>query len=101
LIFTVIAFWPRNAALWAIAKGSPNAIKDTTEILTMVHQWVTYDWIRIIMMMVGYAASIRAISIPFPQLIENVSTSLTMKIIYSVCIGIIFLFIAYFLSVIL
>ncbi len=66
LIFTVRWFWPRNAALWAIAKGAPNAIRDPAEAVRMARQWVAYDWLRIAMGTVGFVSSIRAISVPFP-----------------------------------
>jgi hypothetical protein len=66
LIFTVVAFWPRNAALWAVARGSPTAIKDPAEVVRMVREWVTYDWLRIAMGTVGFVSSVRAISLPIP-----------------------------------
>src|SRR5712692_10059716 len=66
LIFTVVAFWPRNAALWAVAKGSPTAIQDPAEVVRMVREWVTYDWLRVAMGTVGFLSSVRAISVPIP-----------------------------------
>ena len=66
LIFTVLWFWPHNHALWAVARGAPDAIRDRAEIIRMARQWVTYDWLRVAMGTVGYVSSIRAISIPFP-----------------------------------
>ena len=66
LIFTVSAFWPRNAALWAVAQGFPGAIQDPAEVAEMVRQWVSWDWIRVAMGFVGYASSVRAISVSFP-----------------------------------
>ena len=66
LIFTILWFWPRNAALWAVASGAPNAVRDQAEILRMVREWVTYDWLRVVVGMVGFASSVRAISVPFP-----------------------------------
>jgi len=98
LIFTVLAFWPRNAALWAVAKGSPNAITDTAMIRAMVREWVAFDWLRIAMGTVGYVAVIRAISVPFPPLVEGVRTSLRLKILYGACIGAVLLFVFYFVS---
>jgi hypothetical protein len=67
LIFTITWFWPRNAELWAIAKGSANAVQDREVIVRMVNEWVRYDWIRIVMGMTGLVSSIRAISVPYPQ----------------------------------
>ena len=65
-IFTAVAFWPRNAALRAVAKGSPNAIRDPAEVVRMVREWVTYDWLRVAMMAVGFVSAIRAISVSYP-----------------------------------
>lgn len=66
LIFTVTWFWPRNAELWAVAQGAPNAVQDPAEVVRMVRQWVAYDWIRVAVGAVGFACSVRAISVPFP-----------------------------------
>jgi len=66
LIFTVTWFWPQNAALWAVAQGAPDAVQDRAEVARMVRQWVTYDWLRIAMGLVGFVAAVRAISVPFP-----------------------------------
>jgi hypothetical protein len=66
LIFTVLWFWPHNAALWAVAKGAPGAIRDRGEVISMARQWVTYDWLRVAMGVVGFLSAIRAISVPFP-----------------------------------
>jgi hypothetical protein len=66
LIFTVVAFWPRNSALWAVAKGSPMAIQDPAEVVRMVREWVTYDWLRVAMGTAGFVSSIRAFGVPFP-----------------------------------
>lgn len=66
LAFTVLWFWPANAALWAVAQGKPDAIQDRAAVIALVKQWVRYDWIRVTVGLVGFAASIRAISLPFP-----------------------------------
>jgi hypothetical protein len=52
-MFTVIAFWPRNAALWAVANGAPNAIRDRAANVRIVHEWVAYDWLRVTIGVVG------------------------------------------------
>jgi hypothetical protein len=98
LIFTVSAFWPRNAALWQVAKGAPAAMKDRDAIILMVGEWVRYDWVRVAMAAIGFVSSIRAISIPFPPLLAAGPTSLMVKLMYAVGIGAVALFIAYFLS---
>ena len=66
LIFTVLWFWPRNAALWAVATGAPNAVQDPAEVVRMVRQWVAYDWLRVAVVAMGFVCSVRAISVPFP-----------------------------------
>jgi hypothetical protein len=66
-IFTALWFWPRNHALWLVATGAPDALRDRTQIITMARQWVTYDWLRVAMMVVGFVSAIRAISVPFPS----------------------------------
>ncbi len=98
LVFTVVAFWPRNAALWAVAQGSTNAIKDITAIHLMVSEWITFDWLRIALGFIGFVSAIRAISIPFPIVNEIEHTSLWMKVLYGICISVVLLFVIYFLS---
>jgi hypothetical protein len=66
LIFTVLWFWPHNAALWAVAKGAPGAVRDPALVVSMARQWVTYDWLRVAMGFLGFVSAIRAISVPFP-----------------------------------
>jgi hypothetical protein len=66
LVFTVLWFWPANTALWAVARGAPDALQDPSEIADVVRQWVRYDWLRVAVGMTGFVCSIRAISIPFP-----------------------------------
>jgi hypothetical protein len=53
LVITVTAFWPRNAALWAVAQGSSGAMTDSEAIRQMVREWVTFDWLRIVMVPFG------------------------------------------------
>jgi hypothetical protein len=64
--FTIQWFWPANGALWAVAQGSPHAMRDPGDIASLVRQWVTYDWLRVAVATIGFVLSIRAISIPFP-----------------------------------
>jgi hypothetical protein len=66
-VFTVLWFWPRNHALWLVATGAPDAVRDRAQIITMAREWVTYDWLRVAMMVVGFVSAIRAISVPFPS----------------------------------
>ena len=66
LVFTVLWFWPANRALWAVARGAPNALQDQAQVVSLVRQWVSYDWVRVAVGFIGFLCSIRAISVPFP-----------------------------------
>ncbi len=99
LILTVTAFWPRNAALWAVANGSPNALQDEAAVIRMVGEWIALDWIRIAMGTAGFVASIRAISVPYPQpATESNSASLQMTVLYAVGVAVVLAFVAYFVG---
>lgn len=67
LVFTVQWFWPANRALWRVAIGASDAIKERAQIIALVQQWVTYDWLRIAAGTLGLVSSVRAISVPFPR----------------------------------
>jgi hypothetical protein len=79
LVFTILWFWPANRALWHVAKGAPDAIRDRTEIIRLVRQWVSYDWLRIAVGTVALGCCVRAISIPFPELRSANSGELANK----------------------
>jgi len=99
LILTVVEFWPRNAALWAVAQGSASAMQDQDAIVRMVREWVALDWVRIAMGTVGFIASIRAISIPYPEPVEApIAVSLQSKVIYVFGIASIVAFVVFFVS---
>ena len=66
-VFTVVAFWRSNAALFAAASGAASGAKGEAEVIRLARQWVTYDWWRVAMMAAGFVSSVRAISIPFPR----------------------------------
>jgi len=66
LVFTVLWFWPANRVLWAVAQGAPNALRDKAEVISLVRQWVNFDWLRVAVAVVGFVSSVRAISVPFP-----------------------------------
>lgn len=67
LIFTILWFWPQNAALWEVARNAPNAVRDPADIVGMVRQWVAFDWLRVAMGFVGFFSAIKAISVPYPS----------------------------------
>lgn len=98
LILTVTEFWPRNAALWRVARGASNALHDRDAIIRMVHEWVFLDWVRVAMGTVGLLASIKAISVPFPPLAQPIATSLQTKLAYGAGIAAVLAFVVYFVS---
>ena len=98
LVFTVLVFWPMNAALWAVARGSVKALKEPEAIRALVHQWIALDWLRVAIGVVGYVAAIKAISIPFPGTINYRPSSPLKKAFYSVCIAGVLAFVVYFVS---
>ena len=98
LAFTVYAFWPRNSALWAVARGAPGAMRDEAAVIRMVHEWVRYDWLRVAMATVGFVSSVRAISIPFPPLLETAPATRGVRLMYAAGIAAVVLFVVYFLS---
>jgi len=65
--FTILWFWPHNRALWHVATGAPDAIRDRTEIIRMARQWVHYDWLRVTIGITAFVSTVRAISVPFPE----------------------------------
>ena len=98
LVFTVLVFWPMNAALWAVARGSAIAMKEPEAVRALVRQWIAFDWLRVGIGVVGYVAAIKAISIPYPASIDDRPSSPLMKAVYSVCIAGVLAFVAYFVS---
>ena len=98
LVFTVAWFWPHNRALWHVAIGAPDAIRDRAEILRMVHRWVIYDWLRVAMGTVGLVCAVRAISVPVPAPDPAARRATgAMKILYATGIAAVILFVLYFL----
>jgi hypothetical protein len=65
-VFTVVAFWPSNAVLFAAASSATTETRVEAELIRLTHQWVTYDWWRVTMMGAGFVSAVRAISIPVP-----------------------------------
>ena len=65
-VFTAVAFWPSNSALYAGASAVASDARSKAELIRLTHQWVTYDWWRVAMMAAGFVSAVRAISIPVP-----------------------------------
>lgn len=98
LVFTVLVFWPMNAALWAVARESATALKEPEAVRALVRQWIIFDWLRVGIGVVGYVAAIKAISIPYPAPIDDRPSSPLMKAVYAICIAGVLAFVAYFVS---
>lgn len=67
LVVTVVVFWPLNFELWNYATGSPKATESVAQIIDKARTWVTMDWLRVAAAAIGFIASIRAISLPYPE----------------------------------
>lgn len=65
LVFTVLWFWPANAALWRVAQAAPDALRDENAIRALVHQWLLFDRLRIASGAIAFLLCISAISVPF------------------------------------
>lgn len=66
LAFTVLWFWPANAALWSVAQGAPDALRDSRDVSELVRRWVAFDRVRIAAGSVAFLLCIWAIGVPFP-----------------------------------
>jgi hypothetical protein len=98
LVITVTVFWPRNAALWAVARHAPNALQNPEAIRAMVQSWVLYDWGRVAMGTIGFVASVRAISVPYPLEVVRGATTTAQKVLYAVALCGLLGFIGFFVS---
>lgn len=99
LVFTVVAFWPMNAALWAVATDAPGSLQGQAEIEGLVRAWVRNDWLRVIAATLGLIGALRAISLPFPteQTVAG-PTSVARTILYAACVIFLLAFAGYFVS---
>ena len=64
-ILTPTIFWPMIRELYGAYTGKMP--KTTPEIITLLHRWIVWDWFRTALIAVGFIASIRAISVPYPE----------------------------------
>lgn len=62
-IFTPTVFWPIITELYRVANGK--IVRSDVEVRTLVRHWFIYDGLRVIVIAVGFLASIRAISMPY------------------------------------
>jgi len=64
-IFTPTVFWPMIRELYGV--GSGKIVRSDAELISLVRRWMIWDWLRVGVIAVGFASSVRAISIPFPR----------------------------------
>ena len=64
-IFTPTVFWPMIRELYGA--GSGKIVKSEAELILLVRRWMIWDWVRVALIAVGFLASVRALSIPFPR----------------------------------
>src|SRR6266853_2035937 len=57
-VFTITAFWPSNHALFAAASAPPLSPEAHAELIRLAHQWITFDWCRVAMMLGGFISSV-------------------------------------------
>jgi hypothetical protein len=99
LAFTVGWFWPANRALWHVAVGAQDAIRDRAKIIGLARRWVTYDWLRVSIGTLGLLCSVRAISVPLPPSDPNARRATNaMRLLYAVGILAVLAFVAWFLA---
>jgi hypothetical protein len=63
-VFTAVAFWPSNHALFVAASAPPLTAEGHAELIRRAQQWIALDWCRVAMMMGGFISAVRAISTP-------------------------------------
>ena len=69
LVLTVVVFWPMNAALYYHGVGSPLDTITDAESAAMAKRWIALDWLRVSGGVVAFVAPMRALSIPWPQVV--------------------------------
>ena len=60
-----MVFWPLIVDLYHVANGK--MIRSEAEVRALVRHWFLFDWMRVLAIACGFLASIRAISVPFPD----------------------------------
>jgi hypothetical protein len=64
-IATPTMFWPMIHELYGAATGK--IVRSEGELTHLVRRWIIADWLRSATIAVGFIASIRAISMPYPR----------------------------------
>ncbi|HEY0758536.1 MAG TPA: DUF1772 domain-containing protein [Acidisarcina sp.] len=63
-VFTPTVFWPMIDRLWEISRG--RSVVTKAAAIALVRRWFVFDTMRIVAIALGFLASIRAISVPYP-----------------------------------
>jgi hypothetical protein len=64
-ILTPTVFWPMINDLYVVASGK--IVRSDAEVIELTRRWLIYDWFRTAVIAVGFIASVRAISMPYPR----------------------------------
>ena len=64
-ILTPSVFWPMIDELYSA--GSGKIVRSTADLRLLVGRWMLWDWLRVALIAAGFLASVRALSVPFPQ----------------------------------
>ncbi len=64
-IFTPTVFWPMIRELYY--GGTGKLVRTPQELAAVVHRWFVWDSARILMIAVGFYASVRALTFPYPR----------------------------------
>lgn len=62
---TPTIFWPMIRELYGAGTG--RIVRSEAELVLLVRRWMIWDWLRSALIAAGLVASVRAISVPFPQ----------------------------------
>ena len=72
-IFTTIAFWPSNHALFVAASAPPSTAEGHAELIRQAHQWMVFDWCRVAMTLCGFICAVPAIRTSSRDLSEDLT----------------------------
>lgn len=64
-VLTPTVFWPMINEQYGVATG--RLARSDAEVVQLVHRWIVWDWARVGLIAVGFAGSLRAISLPLPR----------------------------------
>jgi hypothetical protein len=59
---TPTVFWPMIRELYRAGSGA--IARSDAELVQLVRRWVTLDWLRVVLIGIGFASYVRAISLP-------------------------------------